>query len=80
MSMLLILTFTCLAVFGLGEFRLSHSNTRVRLELSSPNACLIVARVFVALSRDLYKISCTLAVGSIVKSHQAMYKNKNEIA
>jgi hypothetical protein len=36
--------------------RACHSNTHVRLMLSSPNACLIITRVSVALFRDLHKI------------------------
>jgi hypothetical protein len=34
--------------------------------------CLLIARVSV-IFRDLHKIGCTLAVGSIAKSHQAKY-------
>jgi hypothetical protein len=33
-----------------------HSNTRVRLMLSSPNACLIIAGVSIALLRDLHNM------------------------
>jgi hypothetical protein len=43
MNMLLTLLFSCLAFLSLGEFGL-------RLMLSSPNACLFIARVSVALS------------------------------
>jgi hypothetical protein len=47
---------------------------RVRLMLSSPNACLNITSVFVALFfRDLHKIWCRSFVGSIAKSHQARY-------
>jgi hypothetical protein len=38
---------------------------RVRLMLSSPNACLTIGRVSVALFRDLHKIWCCFFVGSI---------------
>jgi hypothetical protein len=46
---------------------------RVRLVLSSANACIITARVSVALSRDSHKIRCSSVVGSIAKSHQSRY-------
>jgi hypothetical protein len=47
MSMLFILLYTCLSFFGLGEFVCA---SRVWLMFSSPNACLIIAWVSVALS------------------------------
>jgi hypothetical protein len=45
----LTLLFSSLAFFSLGEFGLSHSNTRIWLLLSSMNACLIIAQASVAL-------------------------------
>jgi hypothetical protein len=45
MSMLLSLLFTCLAYFDIGEFGLFQW----KLMISSLNACLIIARVPVAL-------------------------------
>jgi hypothetical protein len=47
--MLMTFLFTYLTLFGLGEFVICHSNTRVGLMFSSPNACLTIARVSIAL-------------------------------
>jgi hypothetical protein len=58
-----------------------HSNTRVWLMLSSPNACLIIARVSVTLflrfAQNLMHTRCSL-VGAITKSHQARYTTPNK--
>jgi hypothetical protein len=57
-SMLFTLFFTYLAYFGLREFSIFHSNTHVWLMLSSPNACLIIARVSVTLTKcDAHTLS-----------------------
>jgi hypothetical protein len=56
--------------------RACHSNTRVQLMLSSPNTCLIIAIVSIALfprfAQNLMHTHCSF-FGSIVKSHQAKY-------
>jgi hypothetical protein len=49
MSMLFTLLFTCLAFLSLGEF----GTFRVRLMLSSLNACLIIARVSVIIFSEI---------------------------
>jgi hypothetical protein len=66
MGKLLILPFTCLTFFGLGEFGLFHSNTQKQLMLSSPKPCVIISSVsyfFEDLQKK--KNKCTLGVGSI---------------
>jgi hypothetical protein len=55
------------------------SNTSVQHMLSSLNACLIIARGLSQFLRDLHKIPCILAVGSLMKSHQARYTTPNKM-
>jgi hypothetical protein len=55
-----------------------YSNTRVRLMLSSPNACLIIIRVSVVFFPRFAKNLRTLAVVSIAKLHQARYTTLNK--
>jgi hypothetical protein len=64
--------------FELKRVSVSHSNTRVWLMLSSPNACLIISEVSFALFPRFAQIVCTLAVRSIAKSHQARYTTPNK--
>jgi hypothetical protein len=58
--------------------RAFHSNTRVRLMLSSPNAYAIIVRVPIYFSKDFHKSWCCFFVGSISKSHQARFTTPNE--
>jgi hypothetical protein len=53
--MLLTLLLTYLAIFSLGEYGLSHSNSSVRPMLSFMNACTIIARVSVSLFPEVAK-------------------------
>jgi hypothetical protein len=49
MRMLFTLHSSCLTFLGLGEFGLFHSDTRIRFVLIFPNACVIIARVSIAI-------------------------------
>jgi hypothetical protein len=73
MSMLFTLLFTCLAFF---RFRVFWT-LWVWLMLFFPNACLIIARVSVALCRDLRRSWCSSFVGFIAKSHQIRHTTPN---
>jgi hypothetical protein len=50
----------------------------VWLMFSSPNACLIITRVSVALFQDFHKIWFCSSVGNIAKLHQARYTTPDE--
>jgi hypothetical protein len=67
----------CWLLFICFQYRWS-SILHVRLMLSSPNACLIIVRISVAISQDLRKIWCAFAVGSTAKSHHATYTAANK--
>jgi hypothetical protein len=58
-----------------------HSNTHLPLMLSSPNACLIIARVsitlFLTFAQHLMRTHCFF-VGSVMKLHQTRYATPNE--
>jgi hypothetical protein len=61
--------------------RACHSNTPAWLMLSSPNVCLIIARVsttlFLIFAQNLMHTHCSF-VGFIVNSHQPRYKTPNK--
>jgi hypothetical protein len=48
---------------------------RLLFMLSFPNVCIIIVMESVSIFRDLRNIWCTLAVGSIAKSHQVRWKD-----
>jgi hypothetical protein len=75
------LLFTCFPFFGLHEFRLFHSNTRVRLQLSSPNTGLVTVKVSVTLflrsAQNVMHTRCSF-LSPIAKLHEARYTTLNK--
>jgi hypothetical protein len=67
-----------LRLFRSAMNRACHSNTHVQLMLFSLNACLIIARVSVALFSEIYAQSDKHSVGFIAKSHQVRYTTPNK--